>query len=431
MLKIIPQTENRCSVDVTSGEVIDHLTNQPITPIMTKNGRVFNNIPGLSRNFPNGEIYAGMLVMLAMNDLTIPVHRWCELTVDYCNGNVLDVHYRNLYWRFLNEPIESECHPGYYYVPEYKNILVSKSGDVISYFGQSIFTRKNSSESWADYLEVSVVQTNGKSRAAKVHNLVALGLCNRPGDPSKLTVNHLDLDILNNCSDNLEWVSNAINAIHAAVMCARDKDPMLMFGSPSNFTLYTDLIALSKDTDLTPVDLWLHMRKDKTIDGKRISLTSGISITDDTMKYITDSRVFKSENVCLLVKHVRGEEVHLFTTMALAAQFLHTEPSGIHHFLKQPKGKLYKGEYLIIREGDSWPTQEQIDAQTVGSGKKPVLVKNEMTGEVTEYESAISAIRTLGLSKKIVTLSLKRNNQRLVGDYRFQYKPNDGEPVWL
>lgn len=431
MLKVIPQTENRYSVDVTSGEVTDHLTNETITPTTTSHGRIYNNLSGLSRYFPNGEVSAGMLVMLAMNDLTIPVYRWCELTVDYCNGNVLDVHYRNLYWQFVNGPIESECHPGYYYVPEYKNVIVSRTGDIRTYFGSSPFLSKAISTSWVDYLEVSVVLTNGKTRSSKVHTVVALGICHRPGDPSKLTVNHLDLDILNNHSDNLEWVSTQINTLHAYLMRNNGTGPVLMFGVPGNFTTFTNLPSLSAVTGLSPVDLWLCLRHGKDIDGKYISLVTGVSVSDATMKYITDSRVFKPGIVSLLVKHVNGGEVHAFRTMALAAQFLDTEASGIHHYLKQPKGKLYRGEYLIIREGEEWPSQEQIDAQTVGSGKKSVLVKHEETGNVTEYESAIEAIRDLGLSKKVVTVSLKRNNQRLIDGYRFQYKSDSNEPVWL
>lgn len=433
MLKLIPKTCGRYSVDITSGAVFDHYENCELVPEVTKEGRVYQGISGLSEYYPDGKILAGVLVMLAMNDLTIPLHRWCELTVDYCNGNVLDVHYRNLYWRFINGPMESEVYPGYYYVPEYKNIVVSKEAKILSYAvaGKPI-TSKLESESWVNYLEISAVTTSGKSRSVKIHTLVALALCHRPGDPSKLTVNHIDLEITNNYPANLEWLSSSINFLHHRLMCDIGKVNHIALIKDGVSKEYPGLKSAGEAIGVNPVDLWLSLRHDSLLaDGSKVVLLSGESVGDDAMRYITDSRVDKMPTIALMVKHIGTGEITLFTTMDDAARFIGTEPSGIHHHLKQPKYKQYKGTYLIIRADDTWPTQEEIDSYVPGSGKKIVVVKNTATGEITEYDSAAEAIRVLGLSKKIVTQSLRRNNQRLINGYRFQYKPEEGDPNWV
>lgn len=433
MLKLIPQTCGRYSIDVTSGVVYDHYNSCELKADVTDRGRVYKGIAGLSRHYPEGEILAGVLVLLAMNDLTIPVYRWCELTVDYCNGNVLDVHYRNLYWRFLHGPMESECYPDFYYVPEYKNIVVSKDARVLTYASNTNpVSPKEKSESWVNYLEVSAVQTNGKSRSVKVHTLVALALCPRPGDPNKLAVNHLDLDITNNYYTNLEWLTTSLNFLHNRLM--RDYSSINTIGVEFNGVVveYKGLKSAGEELKISPVDLWVCLRHNKLTDnGYRILLLSGVAVSDDSMRYIADSRVEKADIVPVLVKHVGTGEINAFTTSDAAAAFIGTEPSGIFYHLRQPKYKVYKGTYLIIRANDTWPTQEEVDNYTPGSGKKPVLVKHVESGVVTEYQSASDAIRAVGLSKKVVTVSLRRGNQRLINGYRFQYAPAEGIADWV
>ena len=56
--------------------------------------------------------------------------------------------------------------------------------------------------------EATQLSHNGYKKQMYVHRLVALAFCD--GD-SGLTVNHIDGNRHNNCSDNLEWVDAATN----------------------------------------------------------------------------------------------------------------------------------------------------------------------------------------------------------------------------
>lgn len=62
------------------------------------------------------------------------------------------------------------------------------------------------------YIYVSISKNN-KNYNLRVHRLVALAFISNP--KNKLQVNHIDGNKENNCVNNLEWVTNKENIIHA------------------------------------------------------------------------------------------------------------------------------------------------------------------------------------------------------------------------
>lgn len=66
---------------------------------------------------------------------------------------------------------------------------------------------------------------NGKRHYWKVHRLVAIAfVANTDGKPH---INHIDGNKLNNCPDNLEWVTSAENNRHAAdtgLQCSQKRE---------------------------------------------------------------------------------------------------------------------------------------------------------------------------------------------------------------
>lgn len=65
------------------------------------------------------------------------------------------------------------------------------------------------------YFESTLVK-EGKPKCIRTHRLVARAFCDNP--ENKLEVNHKDGNKLNNCSDNLEWVTSSENQKHAYKM---------------------------------------------------------------------------------------------------------------------------------------------------------------------------------------------------------------------
>jgi len=426
MLKAVPYTQGRYVVNVASGQVIDTSLDQVLYPESTPEGLVYKNLLGISVWFKDGVVPIGMLVLLAHTPPTIPPEELKHLTVKYSDGNMYNASYTNLYWDFVNGPIESKVYPGFYYVPEYKWLLVSKDAKVLSYAPPAPVRFKQQSESANDYLEISAIATSGKARSVRVHTVVALALATRPGDISNLVVNHIDLNILNNNADNLEWVSNSINLMHPTIMQGADGVMRVVHEKNGVLTHYTNLEKMSKDVGIPATALWRAIRHQTPLpDGSRVRTIVDCDLTDKSLRNSADFRSFSSSLIRLLVKTVATGEISAFQSQNAAAAHMGVTPSAIIYHLSQNRAKLLIGKYLIIREGEEWPAQEEMDGVRRGSGKKTVVVTNELTGEVKEYESATLAIRELGLSKKVVTVSLKIGDNRLIKNYRFKYKTDD------
>ena len=65
----------------------------------------------------------------------------------------------------------------------------------------------------AGYLQVTLSYA-GKNHSERVHRLVAIAFVENPNGLPQ--VNHIDGNKLNNCAENLEWVTNAENTKHAS-----------------------------------------------------------------------------------------------------------------------------------------------------------------------------------------------------------------------
>jgi len=116
-------------------------------------------------------------------------------------------------WKYTNDIAEKEI----VIDEERKNITgfsnydITKSGRVISKrFNAYISTYKNDSG-----YEVASLKQKGKNMKKYVHRIVAQEFVVNPDPEIKNIVNHKDGDVTNNTVDNLEWVTNSENILHA------------------------------------------------------------------------------------------------------------------------------------------------------------------------------------------------------------------------
>lgn len=78
------------------------------------------------------------------------------------------------------------------------------------------------------YISFYLTLPNGKKKRFFAHRLVAIAYIPND-DPNKTEVNHKDGNKLNNCVDNLEWVSAKENAQHALAIELRKFDHVFCF----------------------------------------------------------------------------------------------------------------------------------------------------------------------------------------------------------
>lgn len=120
-------------------------------------------------------------------------------------------------------PIECKAYPGYYYVPYYPTIVVTRDGDLID-----LPTRKKTVDSkhrpkgnenpkyYRNVIIPGFILPSGRPMTVGLHRLVMLAFSGRP--PKNIEypmVNHKDGDKWNNCIDNLEWIDFSGNIDHA------------------------------------------------------------------------------------------------------------------------------------------------------------------------------------------------------------------------
>lgn len=424
-------TEGRYAIEQTDGQLRDNYTQRIISPSQDPNTRerYFTDIPGISEIFNHQRISAGLLVLLSKYQITIPERHWCRLKAAHINGNVADLRVNNLYLDYVNGPIESLYHPGYFYVPEVRGILVSRDCKVISYAAGELNKRIESIATGADYLEISARRSDGVLRSFKIHILMALAFCHRPGNPFGLSVNHIDLNTHNNEPDNLEYVAQEVNTFHYHLFAGHYRNVIEVHTANGDKQLCDTPYAAAALVGVTPSDIWKHFRHtpEQLLNNCRVILTIKVMINDSTAFNKTKTIAEVVEPIeC---KNLETNEVLTFPNPNALAKALGVSDTGVRVVLTRPKGTIYLGRYLLKYLSDSWPTQEQIDTNRASNAPKVVLVRDEATGLVSEYPSAYKAISALNESKKVVTVSLRNNDRRLINGRRFMYKPDDPTKV--
>lgn len=433
-MAVIPNTEGRYSVDIDVGTVLDNVTKQWMKAECHDSMMYYPFIDGLSQYYPERKISAAALVMHAVNDITIPVNLWHKLSVGFSNGASLDCNKNNLYWRLLEGPIESQVHPGYYYVPEYKWLLVNKAGDILSYYKKETY-QKQPSNNHGGYCDTQATPAEWKEGITKQettnwHSIVARACVPRPDvDINKLFVNHIDLNRRNYHSDNLEFITPAMNLLHGQLFNTNSLN-MVKYTTSEGEQVFGNLIELSEHLGITAVDIWRMLRAGvNNFNEGIVTLATQLDITDEGMlTYIRNQnngngprREYLTKDESIEVWDLSTDQKAIFNTIVAAGKYVDVNPAAIRYQLEKPRHHKLKNRYVIKKTGEDWPTQELLDSYIPGSGKQITVSRNIITGEMIKHVSATDAWKSLNLSKKRVTKSLALGNKREIDGYQFQY----------
>lgn len=111
------------------------------------------------------------------------------------------------------------------------------------------------------------------------------------------------------------------------------------------------------------------------------------------------------DNNVVLVKDLRDEKVTRFYSQARCAEFFGVDPASIHYYLESSKpGRIFKGYYLIIHDGDEWP---EYDRSKVGEGEwggsKPVILTYKNGNQII-FKAISACARHLNNGKSVSTI---------------------------
>ena len=325
------------------------------------------------------------LIAVVFKPTFVPMYLWNLISVYPIDGNETNVHPSNLVWIFPVGGIEVPGTEGkYFYVPGYSQYGISVDGEVMFLPEGTI---KQPSLIDGAY-QVSAGQDVGHTTpSVGVYRLKALTFIPYPRNVRDLIVNHKDGIRANDTLDNLEWITQKENIHHSIVRRAMGATP------EKEFYKNNQLFSL------------------------------------ETAKEIGNSNIIK----CLDV--LTGEVKCHFVIAKLRKAFDLLDNQIPQSLQAATKGKLglVKGRYIFRLLLDEFPDVDSESVKDVlkrAGIKRPVLVKNTLTQEVKEFESATEAWGILGLSKKVFTTRLRRNTQS-IPDPSYLVKYKDKEDRWI
>lgn len=119
----------------------------------------------------------------------------------------------------------------------------------------------------------------------------------------------------------------------------------------------------------------------------------------------------RDDNVPILVKDAKTEEVVRYYSLWAAAKALRINAGTIHKWLNRRSRRInvFRNQYVIIREGEDWPVVTKEDLVRVVRGTPiPVMSINLETDEKIIHETIRDAGRALGLNGMTLTIYLSR-----------------------
>lgn len=175
-----------------------------------------------------------VVLCLVFKNFRIPDKFWERLGVKLVDNQQSHLDPSNLIITMPQGGIESDTYPGFFYIPEFSDYLVSEKGSRIIRISTKkelsvlVYKEYQSTKSMAGYHYVAAKGDFGKTRNLSVHRAKGLALLLYPSNVDKLDINHKDTDKSNNEISNLEWRTRRGNNLHATEMGKRSDNQQVI-----------------------------------------------------------------------------------------------------------------------------------------------------------------------------------------------------------
>ena len=126
----------------------------------------------------------------------------------------------------------------------FDNYRISRQGTIMNKRGQEVAFNDTS-----EYLRVSLIKNDGTRPNKRVHCLVAETFIENPWPASFKLVNHINGNKRDNRADNLEWIDNRGNTIHAihCLGCKRRGRAVVKTNEDDEVRIFDSLIEAARD----------------------------------------------------------------------------------------------------------------------------------------------------------------------------------------
>lgn len=299
-----------------------------------------------------------------------------------------------------------------------ENFYIDTDGNVFDSKGD----KRNTSVNGDGYVTVNVKTIDGLWITFGVHRLVALTHIERK-DLNRLHVNHRDLDLTNNSKPNLEWVTNRENNIHSEIM--RSTSSQISVYSVKNGVVqfgYRNAHDAALANDCTALDVWDSIKDGLAVNGvnfcfRKCSEALPLGLAYDRKKNFTPGN--RPGPIPIKMLDIYSGEEKNFSSIGEAARHFDTTPSHIFQAIsKTTYPRVFLKRYQVAYRDDNYPVMTIEEKERAKAhGRKKVLAYNLTTRKCAIFSSAVEFIKHTQLSKKSVTVSLKKNKIREMGGW--------------
>lgn len=315
---------------------------------------------------------------------------------------------------------------------EYDDVYATKDGKIVNSAGVEL----PYSVSEKGYTWVTVKRLDGNAVNMGRYRLICKAY--KPFKDREVedayVVNHIDGDKTNDIPSNLQWITTQENSLHATLLGARNKRPLIRcyVEGDDDPVLYMDLHDVVKSLNLSYEDVWEGIRLDKPV-GRYTFCHIPWNFKDVLQGRLVirvGGRTPAPRPIDVI--NVFTKEVKSYRTMNELAEELGILKTHVRiRICDKDNPKILHMKYVVVDAGYGfdWLTDEVIK-MLLKRGAKKMIAYHKESKTFTIYKSAYNFIKTQKLKhrKKHITEPLARGTIREVDGWYFHYL-NDSEEV--
>lgn len=311
-------------------------------------------------------------------------------------------------------------------IPFSNDFYVDTEGNVFDSSG----TKRNTCVNGDGYITVNIKTSENLWITFGVHRLVALTHIERKGFDEN-QVNHRDLNITNNSVTNLEWVTCLQNNVHSEIMRSTSAT-ISVYSVKDNVTLngYCNAHEAAAHNNCKALDIWDSIKDSSDINGVRFYFRKCSEALPSRLKHDRKTNfILGSKLMSRAIKMLdiyTGDEKE-FSSIGEAAKHFQTHPSHVFQAIsKTTYPRVFCKRYQVAYSGDNFPTMTLSEKERAKAhGRKKVMAYRADSRNIYLFDSAVEYIKHTQLSKKSVTVSLKKNQLRQIDGWVALYSSDE------
>jgi len=347
------------------------------------------------------------LVALQFKGLMVPESDYDKVRAFVIDGNVDNTHASNVGYRFTVSPLPYAEMDGFFYVPGYPRIAISRDGDVLNLRTKKLHTlyvSKGNAEKkiTGGYKDIStrLIEGSGSLTLGR-HRALCLTFKEFPDNVDSLVVNHKNGVPGDDWLDNLEWTTRKGNNSHAYAAGLRTQNRAVLVRNVRTGEIkeYYSLGDCSRESG-NPKERTLQYRVSQAEFGQVFEDGTQIKFKDDPRPWRTvkdpDAEIKSArQKVPVKVRDCKSLSIDFYETITMASQLLDISRKTIEFRLNTKNASpLFGYQFIEADDEADFPefTQEEYE-RSLKPNSFEIEARNLLTDEIKTFKSEREASR--------------------------------------